>query len=182
MCYTLDVFYSCKGRCRGRNGKKNSVVFNGQRVDLNRYQVCSRAHTRRGPQAHPWGHYEFRYPMRCWTCQAQWIEEMKPSIWETTQVEKRLRNLYGHLETWGQINERVGRVLDILRRLIRECIDNAETYERDLDAELQQVLSDLHQGRSSAVDGQVRLDMADRSVDYAKFEMGRRYVLRNSTG
>ena len=166
MCYTLDVFYSCKGGCLGRNGKKFSVVFDRQRVDLKRFQVCPKA--RAGwvcTKSSPREHYEFRYPMRCWTCQAHWTDKMKPSVSEIGKVKKRIESLYSRIEAEGQVNERVRQVVDRVRQITRQCNDDAETSERKLDAELQTILGTIHQGQYRVADGQERLDRVTDSVD-----------------
>lgn len=181
MCFTVDIFYSCKGDCLGRNGKKFSVVFDGKRQDLPDFQVCPQVRegkARTGPRKQ----YQYIYPIKCWTCQAAWAEKMKPSPAEVRKLRKRLEAFCGETETDREIDERVRRIENTAKWLISKYINNTETKERKLDSELQSILSDTHRKPCKITDGQARLNKVTKPVDYVKFEMDRTLILEISTG
>lgn len=130
----------------------------------------------------PMASYVFSYHLKCWACQTAWAEAMWPKTLDSFKVQVRLRAIYGSLESERELRQRVDRVMDEAKQLIRQCNQEAMAKENVLDAELQQILRGIHREPYTVAELQERLDRVAQPVDYAKFENDRRHIIENSRG
>lgn len=191
MCFSVVVYYSCRGSCVGKegDGRKPSYSVRGQRSYLKRRRHCQDVLAGRRCRRRAVQHYEYRYPMKCRACQAAWGESMRVTPAELVRLWDRLE---AHVQAKGagdggdaevrEVRDRVRSVVDQVREVISNCNVDALDKEEKLDYELHLILGESHRVLDRLPDGQERLDGAVRPVDYARFERDREDVLENSPG